>query len=103
MYTDAELVKLHLGLRKQAEGAWYDSIKKDVHNIAPAVTGGTIGYMTARPGDEAVNTLIGVGGSIASKAMGQSPYLGAVLAPVARTLYLHATEPDHHEAHHYAG
>lgn len=97
MHTDAELIRLHASLRKEA-GLAPTGLMEQLKLHGPVLTGAAVGGLTAPQGKELESVLAGAAGGVVGGAMG-NPYQGAVLGPVAYNIYNHLTTPDPEDVH----
>ncbi len=105
-HTDAELVRLHAGLKGEA----FDGLRKtaafspeafgeQLRLHGPALAGAGIGSVIAPQGKDMESILAGAMGGIVGNSMttpegGTRGYTGAVMGPVAYALYHHLTKDD---------
>lgn len=105
-HTDAELVRLHAGLKDEAfsslrKAASFsaDALGQQLKLHGPALAGAGIGSVIAPQGKELESILSGALGGIVGNSMttpggGTRGYTGAVMGPVAYSLYHHFTKDD---------
>jgi len=95
--TDAELLRVHAALRKQAfadaVATHGPAILREFREHAPALGGAMLGGVIAPEGKGMEGALAGAAGGIIGKAVGK-PATGALVGPVAYSLYHHLTQPD---------
>lgn len=95
--TDLELVRTHASLRKQAlaeaVGNHGAAILREFREHAPALGGALLGGIVAPEGKGMEGALAGATGGIVGKAVG-APATGALIGPVAYSVYHHLTQPD---------
>lgn len=92
--TDAEIIRTHAALRKQAfadaVGVHGPAILREFREHAPAIGGALLGGILAPTGQGAA---AGAAGGIVGKAVGK-PWHGALLGPSAYAVYHHLAAPD---------
>lgn len=98
MFTDAEIVRLHSQLRKEAfDGLNAQNILEQLRTHGPVLTGFGVGALTG-PEDAKFQAAMagGLGGTFGG-------YTGAFVTPAAYSLYHHLSAPEPQNAHPYAG
>lgn len=94
MRSNADLIRLHADLRKTAFEAVAPSFLDRLKQHKSPLTGMLVGTAVAKPGDQALSTILGaVGGATHGMT-------GALVAPAALAMYRHLTTPDYPEQGH---
>lgn len=102
--TRTELLRTHAEFRKQAfmdaVNQHGPAILREFREHTPALAGATLGGVIAPEGKGMEGALAGAAGGIIGKAVGK-PATGALVGPVAYSLYHHLTQPDPNVAQPY--
>ncbi len=97
MYTDADIVRMHAGLKKEAfSGIDPSRILEQLRVHGPVLTGTAVGGLIAPPGKEMESAAAGALGSIVGGAS-NSPwggYVGGTVGPIGYSLYHHLTKEE---------
>lgn len=97
MYTDADIVRMHAELKKEAfNGIDPARVLAQLRTHAPVLTGAAVGGLIAPPGKELESAASGALGAIVGGASNNpyGGYIGGTVGPIGYSLYHHLTKEE---------
>ena len=106
MYTDADIIRMHADLKKEAfSGIDPSRVLDQLRVHGPALTGAAVGGLIAPSGKELESAASGALGAIVGGASNNpwGGYIGGTLSPIGYSLYHHLTKEEQPHGNPYAG